>query len=202
MSIKVLLMLVTALMIMAQAGIAADRKTETATFAGGCFWCMEYPFESRDGVIDVISGYTGGKEERPSYKEVSSGTTGHMEAVQITYDPEKISYSELLDIFWMQIDPTDAGGQFVDRGSQYITAIFYHTPEQKELAEKSRAELAASGQYDDPIVTEIVEATPFYRAEGYHQDFYKKNPMHYNRYRSGSGRDRFLEKIWGKKNRH
>jgi peptide methionine sulfoxide reductase msrA/msrB len=169
---------------------------EKATFAGGCFWCVEAAFEKNDGVIDVISGYTGGKEVKPVYKEVSSGKTGHVESIQITYDPKKISYEELLNIFWQQIDPTDNGGQFVDRGSQYRSVIYYENEEQKLLAEKSRNKLNNSGRYENPIITEIIKATAFYKAEDYHQDYYKKNPLRYKYYRRGSGRDQFLKKIW------
>ena len=175
---------------------AVERKNETAIFAGGCFWCMESPFEKHKGVFEVISGYTGGEKENPTYNEVAAGKTKHLEAIKITFDPTQISYSELLDIFWMQIDPTDNGGQFVDRGPQYKTAIFYLTPEQKRLAEKSKAELNTSGMFDKPVVTKIIKATQFYRAEEYHQDFYKKSPAHYYSYRKGSGRDRFLNITW------
>ncbi|MFQ5962908.1 MAG: peptide-methionine (S)-S-oxide reductase MsrA [Candidatus Scalinduaceae bacterium] len=176
----------------------AETKGEKATFAGGCFWCMEHPFEKLVGVSEVISGYTGGQKHNPTYEEVLSGTTLHFEAVQITYDPSKISYSELLDVFWKQIDPTDPGGQFVDRGLQYRTAIFYHNEEQERLAEESKEQLDKSGRFDEQIVTEITKATPFYKAEEYHQDFYKKSPVKYKSYRRGSGRDQFLERIWGK----
>jgi peptide methionine sulfoxide reductase msrA/msrB len=171
--------------------------TARATFAGGCFWCTEAAFEQLDGVYEVISGYTGGSEEDPTYEQVSSGATGHAEAVQISYDPMRIGYDELLDLYWRLIDPTDAGGQFVDRGPQYRTAIFYHDDEQRVQAEASREALAASGRFDGPIVTDIVEAGPFYRAEEYHQDFYKKAPERYESYRAGSGHDPFLEAIWG-----
>ncbi len=174
-------------------------ELKKATFAGGCFWCMEHPFEKLDGVVEVISGYTGGKVRNPTYKEVSAGGTGHIESIQITYDPKKISYKELLDIFWKQIDPTDASGQFVDRGKQYSTAIFYHDEEQKRLAEFSKNTLETLNIYDSPIVTEIIPALEFYPAEEYHQDYYKKRPLRYKYYRRGSGRDKFLEKIWGNK---
>ncbi|HPQ44167.1 MAG TPA: peptide-methionine (R)-S-oxide reductase MsrB [Syntrophales bacterium] len=175
----------------------AKRQIEKATVAGGCFWCVESAFEGKEGVIDVTSGYTGGHKENPTYEEVSSGTTGHAEAVQITFDPEKISYEELLDIFWRQIDPTDDGGQFADRGSQYRTAIFYHNDEQRRIAEKSKEELRKLGVYDKPIMTEIVEATTFYPAEEYHQNYYCKNPLRYNSYRTYSGREAYIEKTWG-----
>ena len=176
----------------------AGTKHEKATFAGGCFWCMEHPFEGLEGVSEVLSGYTGGRKKNPTYEEVSAGATFHYESIQITYDPDKISYSKLLDIFWRQIDPTDPGGQFVDKGLQYRTAIFYHNEEQKRLAEESKEQLDRSGRYDKQIVTEITEVTSFYQAEEYHQDFYKKSPLRYKMYRRGSGRDKFLERIWGK----
>ncbi|MFW5636101.1 MAG: peptide-methionine (S)-S-oxide reductase MsrA, partial [Thermodesulfobacteriota bacterium] len=160
-----------------------------ATFAGGCFWCMEPPFDKLDGVMSTTSGYTGGTEKDPSYKEVSAGATGHAEAVQILYDPEKISYETLLDVFWRNINPTTPNRQFVDVGAQYRSAIFYHDEEQRRLAEKSKAELAASGRFDQPLVTEIVPITEFYPAEAYHQDYYRKNPLRYKFYRYGSGRD-------------
>lgn len=172
------------------------KKTELATFAGGCFWCMVAPFAELPGVIKVVSGYTGGHKENPTYEEVASKTTGHHEAVQITFDPDKISYEELLDVFWRQIDPTDPGGQFADRGEPYHTAIFYHSEEQKQKAEASKRALAASGRFDKPIVTKILPAQTFYPAEEYHQDFYKKNPIHYEHYRRGSGRDDFIKKHW------
>ena len=176
----------------------AESKYEKATFAGGCFWCMEHPFEKLAGVSEVLSGYTGGRKKNPTYKEVSAGATFHFEAIQITYDPSKISYSELLDVFWRQIDPIDPEGQFFDRGLQYRTAIFYHNERQKHLAEESKEQLDESGRYDEQIVTEITEATSFYKAEEYHQDYYKKSPLQYKAYRRGSGRDKFLERIWGK----
>ena len=170
---------------------------EKATFAGGCFWCMESPFEKLEGVTEVISGYTDGHKENPTYKEVSSGTTGHLESIQIIYDPSKITYTELLDVFWRQVDPTDPGGQFVDRGQQYTTAIFYHNDEQKALAEASKEKLNQSGRYDNSLVTPIKKASKFYPAEEYHQDYYDKNPIRYKYYRYNSGRDRYLKKIWG-----
>ena len=169
---------------------------ETATFAGGCFWCMESPFEKLTGVKEVISGYTGGHKENPTYEEVSSGTTGHFESIQIIYDPSQISYTQLLDVFWRQVDPTDPGGQFVDRGQQYTTAIFYHSDKQKEEAEASKARLQDSGRYTASLVTPIRKASQFYRAEDYHQDYYKKNPIRYKFYRFNSGRDRYLKGIW------
>jgi len=176
--------------------VALDRGLETATFAGGCFWCMEPPFEKLAGVKEVISGYTGGKMKNPAYEEVSSGTTGHLEAVRIIYDPSLISYEDLLEVFWRQIDPTDAGGQFIDRGSQYRSAIFYHSEEQKRLAVQSRDMLNRAGIFERPPVTEILPAGEFYPAEEYHQDYHTKNPIRYRFYRLGSGRDRFLKKVW------
>ncbi len=170
---------------------------EKATFAGGCFWCMTPPFEKLDGVKEVISGYTGGHTVNPTYEDVTSETTGHMESVEIIYDPSKISYEKLLDVFWHQINPTDAGGQFVDRGPSYESAIFYHNEDQKRLAEESKKKIAQSGRFDKPIVTKILPAGPFYPAEGYHQDYWKKNPVRYKFYRYNSGRDQYLEKIWG-----
>ncbi len=191
------LILVLGVFTMMMIAEAADMKIETATFAGGCFWCMEPPFEKLEGVKEVISGYTGGRKVNPTYEEVSAGMTGHAEAIKITYDPEKVSYQKLLDTFWRQIDPTDAGGSFVDRGSQYRSAIFYHNEEQRRLAEQSRAELGKSGLFSKPVVTEIVKAGVFYQAEEYHQDYYKKNPIRYKYYRYNSGRDQFIKKNWG-----
>lgn len=173
-----------------------DVKSEKTTFAGGCFWCMEPPFEGLEGVLEVVAGYTGGHTKDPSYEEVCEGDTGHAEAIQITYDPSKITYERLLDIFWRQIDPTDAGGQFVDRGTQYRTAIFYHTEEQKALAEKSKLEIGESGRYDKPVVTEILPIAEFYLAEEYHQDYYKKEALRYKSYRKHSGRDQVLKELW------
>jgi len=171
---------------------------EKATFAGGCFWCMEPPFEKLQGVNEVISGYTGGQKKSPTYKEVSAGGTGHVEAIEVMFDPSKITYEELLNIFWRQIDPTDPNGQFVDRGSQYRSVIFYHSEEQKKRAEKSKYDLQKSGRFNKPIVTEILPAGEFYIAEEYHQDYNKKNPIRYKFYRYNSGRDQYLEKVWGK----
>ena len=177
----------------------SEEKLEKATFAGGCFWCMEPPFDKLDGVISTTSGYCGGKEKNPTYKQVSAGETGHAEAVEIWYDPSRISYAELLDVFWRNIDPTQKDGQFADTGAQYRTAIFYHNEEQRRLAETSKKELGNSDRFSKEIVTEIVPATPFYRAEEYHQDYYKKNPLRYKLYRYGSGRDDYLVRKWGKK---
>ena len=177
---------------------AIPEDARTAVFAGGCFWCTESDFEKVDGVIDAISGYTGGKEVNPTYQQVSAGRTGHVEAVKVVYDPEKITYAELLDVFWRHMDPTDEGGQFVDRGAQYASAIFYADDDERRQAEMSKKDLAASGRFDKPIVTPILPLGPFYPAEEYHQDYYKKSAFNYKRYRSGSGRDQFIEKIWGK----
>ncbi|MDX8046248.1 peptide-methionine (S)-S-oxide reductase MsrA [Gracilibacillus sp. S3-1-1] len=172
------------------------KKFEKATFAGGCFWCMVKPFDQWDGVESVISGYTGGNTENPIYEEVKTGTTGHFESVEITYEPEKISYQQILDLYWPQIDPTDDGGQFHDRGSQYRTAIFYHNDEQKQLALDSLKKVADSGRFKKEIVTQILPATTFYPAEEYHQDFYKKNEDEYLEDREKSGRDQFIEEHW------
>ncbi|MFC2048747.1 peptide-methionine (S)-S-oxide reductase MsrA [Elusimicrobiota bacterium] len=174
----------------------ATMKNKTATFAGGCFWCMEQPFDGIDGVVSAVSGYADGKKENPSYEEVSSGSIGHAEAVQITYDPEKITYDELLDIFWRQIDPNDAGGQFADRGTQYRTAIFYHDDEQKEIAEKSKQELENSDVFKKKIITPIIEASVFYPAEDYHQNYAGKHPGKYKTYKYLSERTSFIKKVW------
>ena len=170
--------------------------TKTAIFAGGCFWCTESDFEKLPGVLSVISGYTGGGVNNPTYEEVSSGETGHVEAIRVTYDPERVSYETLLDHFWRHVDPTDAGGQFVDRGAQYRSVIFYETEEERLAIETSKKALEASGPFDKPIVTDILPRMPFYEAESYHQDYYSKNPIRYKFYRTGSGRDQFLKKRW------
>jgi peptide methionine sulfoxide reductase msrA/msrB len=184
-------------LMMTAAGTArGEERLEKATFAGGCFWCMEHPFEKLDGVKSAVSGYTGGSEVDPTYNEVASGKTGHAEAVEIVYDPAVVGYAELLQVFWRQIDPTDDGGQFVDRGPQYRSAIFTHNEEQRRLAEESRKEMDSSGRFDGPIVTEILPAMPFYAAEDYHQDYYRKSSLKYKYYRWGSGRDRYLDKVW------
>jgi peptide methionine sulfoxide reductase msrA/msrB len=169
---------------------------QTAVFAGGCFWCTESDFEHVDGVIEAVSGYTGGHVPDPTYKQVSKGGTGHVESVKVIYDPKKISYQDLLEVFWRKVNPTDAGGQFVDRGYQYRSVIFYADEQQHQLAEASKKELAASGIFDKPIVTDILPLGPFYPAEDYHQNYYKRNPIRYHWYRSHSGRDQFTEKIW------
>ena len=175
---------------------AESGSTRSAVFAGGCFWCTESDFEKVEGVIDVISGYTGGSMENPTYKQVSSGSTRHVEAVKVVYDPEKVTYAKLLEVFWTHVDPTDAGGQFVDRGSQYVSAIFYADETERRLAETSKEKLAETHVLKEPIVTEILPLGLFYEAEDYHQDYYKKNPLRYKWYRSGSGRDKFLKKAW------
>jgi peptide-methionine (S)-S-oxide reductase len=175
-----------------------DRPLEEAIFAGGCFWCMEPPFDEVDGVVSTTSGYTGGHKENPTYEEVSSGRTGHAEAIRIVYDPSKVDYRKLLEIFWRNVDPADAGGQFCDRGSQYRSAVFYRNEEQKRLAAESKTALEASGRFDGGIATEIAPAGPLYVAEEYHQDYYRKNPIRYNFYRYGCGRDKRLSELWGK----
>jgi len=176
-----------------------DARYGKAIFAGGCFWCMEGPFQRLDGVVDVLAGYTGGKVKNPTYEQVSSGVTGHLEAVLVVYDPMKIGYSELVEVYWRQIDPTDAGGQFADRGSQYKTAIFYFDEEQKSIAELSKRQLEESGKFERPIATAILPAQEFYPAEEYHQDFYLKSPLRYKDYKIGSGREGFIKKTWDAK---
>lgn len=171
---------------------------ELATFAGGCFWCMVAPFDTQPGIKEVVSGYTGGYTQNPTYEEVCSGKTGHFEAVQVTFDSKAFPYRKLVDIFWQQIDPTDPEGQFNDRGPSYRTAIFYHSDEQKQIAEDSKKELTASGRFNKPVVTEILPAGPFYRAEEKHQHYYKKNSFHYNMYKEGSGRGKFIREYWKK----
>ncbi|MEG6587051.1 peptide-methionine (R)-S-oxide reductase MsrB [Dendrosporobacter sp. 1207_IL3150] len=173
------------------------QNARIATFAGGCFWCMVGPFEALPGVEKVLAGYTGGHKPNPTYQEVCYNDTGHYEAVQIEFNPEQVTYKDLLDIFWRQIDPTDPGGQFADRGQSYQTAIFYHDEEQRQLAEESKQELAKSGRFDRPIATAILPAAVFYPAEDYHQGYYRKNEMHYNMYKEGSGRACYIKKHWG-----
>ena len=181
---------------------AAGAKLAKATFAGGCFWCMESPFERLPGVVSVTSGYSGGPKKDPTYEEVSAGGTGHAEAVQIVYDPAKVSYERLLDVFWHNIDPTVKDRQFCDVGTQYRSAIFFHDATQRRLAEESKRKIEESKVLKAPIVTELVALAQFYPAEEYHQDFYKKNPVRYYSYRSGCGRDRRLEELWGKAAAH
>lgn len=178
--------------------MASESRRGLATFAGGCFWCTEAAYHELEGVQSVISGYTGGTKKNPTYEEVSSGATGHAEAVQITYDPAKVSYEKLLDIYWRNIDPTTVNQQFADHGTQYRTVIFYHNDEQKRLAEETKAKLEKSAVFGGPIVTEILPAREFYPAEEYHQNYYKKNPVHYKMYKIGSGREAYLKRIWGK----
>ncbi len=174
-------------------------RYELATFAGGCFWCMVQPFDQLPGIKKVVSGYTGGYKENPTYEEVCSGATGHFEAVQITFDPDVFPYKKLLELYWAQIDPTDPDGQFINRGSSYRTAIFYHNEKQRQEAEASKQALAESGRFDKPIATLILPATTFYEAEDYHQDYYKKSPEAYQEYRKRSGRDIFIEQTWKQK---
>ena len=195
----IIILLLLVLLPFFQFSLFAQTKSQIATFAGGCFWCMEHPFEKLEGVLEVISGYTGGQKENPTYEEVSSGLTDHLEAVQIRYNASKITYAELLDVFWRQIDPTDPNGQFVDNGPQYRTAIFYHNMSQKRLAEETKEELERSGKFEKPIVTKIVEISGFYKAEDYHQDYYKKSPLRYKYYRDNSGRDQYLKRVWDHK---
>lgn len=177
----------------------AEPKLEKAVFAGGCFWCMEPPFEKLEGVLSAESGYTGGHKENPTYQQVSAGGTGHLEAVEVTYDPKKITYEKIVEVYWRQIDPTDPNGQFVDQGESYKSAIFYLNDEQKKIAESSKLKLQSENRFKKPIVTEIRKFEKFYKAEDYHQDYYKKNPIRYKYYRYNSGRDKFLEKYWGTK---
>lgn len=172
-------------------------KLAKATFAGGCFWCMEPPFDKLDGVISTTSGYTGGNKKNPTYEEVSAGATGHAEAIEVVFDPAKISYRRLLEVFWRNIDPTTVNRQFCDVGDQYRTAIFYHGEEQERLAEESKKKLEESGKLSRPIVTEITAAGEFYPAEDYHQNYYEKNPLRYKFYRYSCGRDERLEQLWG-----
>ncbi len=176
---------------------AYSGPTAEAIFAGGCFWCIESAFEHLDGVVASISGYAGGEEAQPSYRQVASGSTGHREAVLVIYNPEILSYPELVEYFWRQFDPTDAGGSFGDRGFQYSSAIFYGSDEERRIAEKSKAALQASGRYPNPVVTPVLPRTSFYPAEERHQGYYLTNPLLYNWYRKGSGRDRFIERVWG-----
>jgi peptide-methionine (S)-S-oxide reductase len=177
--------------------VPAPEERAVAVFAGGCFWCMEPPFDALPGVLATTSGYTGGTQPNPTYEQVSSGGTGHLEAVQVEYDPRRVSYGQLLDVFWRNVDPTDAGGQFCDRGEQYGTAIFAAGEAQLAEAAASKQKLADSGALKDPIVTPIRAAGPFYPAEDYHQDYYTKNPLRYKIYRAGCGRDSVLESLWG-----
>ncbi len=200
----ILVMIITSIFVFGYTSFADKKETmdddmaglSVATFAGGCFWCTESDFEKVDGVKDAVSGYTGGKEKNPTYREVSGGSTGHTEAIQVYYDPMVVTYNKLLDVFWRHINPTDPGGQFVDRGLQYRSEIFYHDEVQKNLATASKKALAASMVFDKPIVTSITKFEIFYPAEAYHQDYHKKSSLRYKFYRAGSGRDKFLEKTW------
>lgn len=199
-SIRIIL-ISTGLLLTASGLSAASTNTRSparATFAGGCFWCMEPPFDRLPGVVSTTSGYSGGSKLNPTYEEVSAGITGHAEVVQVAYDPGKISYEQLLDVFWRNIDPTTADRQFCDRGTQYRPAIFFHDESQKRAAEVSKRRIEQSGQISAPIATQIVPLTKFYPAEEYHQDFYKKNPVRYKTYRFGCGRDARLAELWGK----
>ena len=178
----------------------ADTLNQKATFAGGCFWCKTPPFEKLNGVVKVVAGYTGGKGLHPTYHDYAQ--TGHIEAVEVIFDPSKVTYDQLLEVYWKQINPTDSKGQFCDRGPQYRPAIFYHSQDQKMRIEQSKEQLHKSGKFDKPVTVESIEATAFYPAEEYHQDYYKKNPIQYKFYRFQCGRDQFLEKIWGKGSKH
>lgn len=189
--------MLVAVMPMAMAQTTSTPKTEVATFAGGCFWCVESDFDKVEGVLSTVSGFMGGKTENPTYKQVSAGGTGHAEVVQITYDPAKVSYQRLLDVYWRTVDPLDAGGQFCDRGDEYRTEIFTHTPEQQNLAAASKAALDASGRFDRKIATAITAASQFTAAEDYHQDYYKKNALQYRFYVTGCGRYARLDQLWG-----
>jgi peptide-methionine (S)-S-oxide reductase len=187
---------------LSSAGAQSDGGSAVATFAGGCFWCMEQPFDELDGVVSTTSGYTGGDRPNPTYEQVSRGGTGHIEAVQIVYDPAVVSYERLLEVFWRNVDPLDAGGQFCDRGDQYATAIFYHSEQQRRDAEASKLALERKQILTGKIVTEIVPAEEFYPAEDYHQDYYERNPIRYNFYRFTCGRDGRLEELWGEDAAH
>ena len=199
--------IITAALILAAAAVAQSAppagdksadKHAVATFAGGCFWCMEPPYDAIEGVVSTISGFMGGTTANPTYQQVTAGGTGHIEVVQIVYDPQKVTYERLLEIYWRNVDPYDAGGQFCDRGEAYTTAIFAHTPEQKQQADAAKAKLAASGPLKQPIATVVRDAGPFTPAEDYHQDYYTKNPLRYKYYRYLCGRDQRLEMLWGK----
>jgi peptide-methionine (S)-S-oxide reductase len=199
---RILFLLITIVAVFALAGqaIAQDTSEDTAkaTFAGGCFWCMEPPYDELDGVVSTVSGYAGGDVEDPTYQEVVRGNTGHLEVMQVTYDPEEVSYEELLEVFWRNIDPVDGGGQFCDRGEQYTTAIFYHNEEQRRKAEESKREIQNLDQFEArEIKTDIRPLEEFYRAEDYHQNYYQKNPLRYRLYYNACGRGQRLEELWG-----
>jgi len=201
--------LLTIMSLLTQSGLAADSapkfteaktteaKTDVAILAGGCFWCMFPPFAKQSGILKVTAGYTGGTKDHPTYEEVSAGTTGHVEAIEIIFDPMKISYEQILERYWRTMDPTDASGQFNDRGTQYRSIIYYHDDIQKKIAEKSKEALEKSKRFEKKIVTQILPASKFWPAEDYHQDYYKKNPLHFQLYEKGSGRESFLKKHWG-----
>ncbi len=206
---RLLPILAAAAIAVASAAVAEDQSAAPATgqpaiatFAGGCFWCMQPPFDKTPGVIRTTAGYTGGTKINPTYEEVSDGGTGHAELVEVTYDPSKVTYQQLLDVYWHNVDPLDTGGQFCDRGNQYRTAIFYHGDEQQKQAEASKQALVDSKRFDQPIATEIVAAGPFYPAEDYHQEYYKKNPVRYKFYRWNCGRDQRLTQLWGEAPTH
>ena len=201
MNIEKLSILLVPLILFSMNANAQEPKLEKATFAGGCFWCMEPPYDKLEGVHKTIVGYTGGQKKNPTYQEVTTGTTGHAEAVEVYFDPSVISYEKLVDTFWRNINPTTIDKQFADEGSQYRTAIFYHDEKQKAIAEASKKKLEDSGKYKEPIVTQVVPASTFYPAEEYHQDYYQKNGLHYKMYRIGSGREGYLKKTWGDKSK-
>ena len=199
---KTFAILVAGVALSASAQVSVPPGNAVATFAGGCFWCMEPPYDKVPGVTATISGYMGGRTVNPTYQDVSSGTTGHAEVVQVVYDPKKVSYEKLLDVYWVNVDPTVRNRQFCDSGTQYRTAIFYHTEEQRKAAEASKAAIEKNKPFKDPIVTPIEMAGPFYPAEDYHQDYYKKNPVRYQFYRTGCGRDARLKELWGDRAGH
>ncbi len=198
-SLGVAAFVICTLIVMSHGSSAHDRSQHAkATFAGGCFWCMEEAFENVEGVVFVVSGYAGGQVENPTYEEVSAGGTGHTESIEVTYDPSKVTYEDLLDVFWRNVDPTTPNAQFCDHGSQYRTAIFYHNETQKQLIDESRERIDVSKTFPESIVTEVLPASAFYIAEDYHQDFYTKNPIRYKYYKWNCGRTRRLEQLWGK----
>jgi peptide-methionine (S)-S-oxide reductase len=197
MKMHIIMLLGLSVMLMAPTAVLAATKLEKATFAGGCFWCMEHPFDGLPGVVSVTSGYTGGHKKNPTYEEVTDGGTGHAESVQIVYDPSKVTYERLLNVFWHNIDPVARDRQFCDIGNQYRSAIFYHNEEQHRLALQSKAQLEKNKTFKEPVATEIARATEFYPAEDYHQHYYKKNPIRYKFYRTSCGRDRRLKELWG-----
>ena len=181
---------------LAQEASMNNEQLEKATFAGGCFWCMQPFFDRLKGVKKTVVGYTGGHTQNPTYEEVSSGQTGHAESIEVTYDPKEVTYNQIINVYWHNIDPTQFNGQFVDEGTQYRTVIFYHNEEQKRIAEQSKKELGVSGKFDKPIVTAIEPAGTFYPAEDYHQEYYQKSPFRYNMYHAGTGREGYKEKVW------